>query len=187
MQIILRDITSTDFEAYAYWQLPIHAYHRLNGPYFKKADEAEIAAQMQTIRQRIEAGEEAPIPQKKLISNAREELLGEVNWYWKSEETHWLEIGIVIFDENNWGKGIGRQALKLWINEVFYVQKSIVRIGLTTWSGNAGMMKLAEKLGMKKEAEYRQARIVDGQYYDSVSYGILKSEWELIGANDNVE
>ncbi len=39
------------------------------------------------------------------------------------------------------------------------------------------MMALAEKLGFKKEAEYRKARIVDGQYYDSVSYGILREEW----------
>ena len=31
---------------------------------------------------------------------------------------------------------------------------------------------------MKKEAEYRKARIVNGEYYDSVSYGILKEEWQ---------
>lgn len=40
------------------------------------------------------------------------------------------------------------------------------------------MMKLAEKLGLEKEAEYRKARIVDGKYYDSISYGILKEDWE---------
>ena len=39
------------------------------------------------------------------------------------------------------------------------------------------MMKLAEKIGLRKEAVYRKARIVDNQYYDAVSYGILKEEW----------
>jgi putative hydrolase of HD superfamily len=48
---------------------------------------------------------------------------------------------------------------------------------MTTWSGNTRMMHLAEKLGFVKEAVYRKARIVNGIYYDSVSYGILREEW----------
>jgi putative hydrolase of HD superfamily len=39
------------------------------------------------------------------------------------------------------------------------------------------MMRLAEKLGFIKEAVYRKARIVNNEYYDSISYGILKEEW----------
>jgi putative hydrolase of HD superfamily len=39
------------------------------------------------------------------------------------------------------------------------------------------MMKLAEKVGFTLEARFRNARIVDGKYYDSIGYGILKSEW----------
>ena len=42
-------------------------------------------------------------------------------------------------------------------------------------------MKLAEKLGMKKEAVYRKARIVDNKYYDSLSYGILRQRWDSNG------
>jgi putative hydrolase of HD superfamily len=42
------------------------------------------------------------------------------------------------------------------------------------------MMALAEKLGLKKEAVYRKARIVKGEYFDSVSYGILRDEWETL-------
>ena len=56
----------------------------------------------------------------------------------------------------------------------------LARIGITTWSGNERMMGLSKKLGMKKEAVYRKARIVEGEYFDSVSYGILKTEWDEI-------
>ena len=42
------------------------------------------------------------------------------------------------------------------------------------------MMKLAEKLGLKKEAIYRKARIVESEYYDSISYGVLKEEWDKL-------
>jgi len=64
-----------------------------------------------------------------------------------------------------------------WINEIFAQNPKLIRLGLSTWSGNERMMQLAEKLGLKKEAVYRKARIVGNKYYDSVSYGLLKEEW----------
>ena len=48
------------------------------------------------------------------------------------------------------------------------------------------MMKVAERLGMKEEARIRQARMVDGKYFDAIKMGILRKEWEqplqLMGA-----
>ncbi|BDS11630.1 GNAT family N-acetyltransferase [Aureispira anguillae] len=173
--IRLRTLTLKDLEAYQYWQLPHHKYHTLNGPYFVKESAVEVEVRMTQLREALLNG--TNIAHKKIISNEFDAVIGEVSWYWKSQETFWLEIGIIIFDEQYWGQGIGFSALRLWIAEIFAEKENIVRLGLTTWSGNIGMMKLAEKLGMKKEAEYRKARIVAGKYYDSVSYGILKSEW----------
>lgn len=66
---------------------------------------------------------------------------------------------------------------------MFKSKAALVRIGLTTWSGNHGMIRLAEKLGMKKEAHYRRARIVKGEYFDSISYGMLREEWEMNSKN----
>lgn len=42
------------------------------------------------------------------------------------------------------------------------------------------MLGLAEKLGFKKEAVYRKARIVINEYFDSISYGILREEWDIL-------
>jgi len=106
-------------------------------------------------------------------------MLGMVSWYWQSKETHWLSIGLVIYDAENWGKGIGYEALKLWIDYLFEANKNLVRMDLRTWSGNIGMMKLADKLGFKLEARFRNARIVNGKYYDSIGMGMLKNEWQL--------
>ena len=39
------------------------------------------------------------------------------------------------------------------------------------------MMRLAQKLGYREEARFRNARIVDGHYYDGMGYGILREEW----------
>jgi RimJ/RimL family protein N-acetyltransferase len=49
---------------------------------------------------------------------------------------------------------------------------------MSTWSGNVRMMKVAEKIGMKEEARIRQARIVNGEYFDAIKMGILRQEWE---------
>ena len=39
------------------------------------------------------------------------------------------------------------------------------------------MIKTAAKIGMKEEARIREARIVNGEYFDSVKMGILRREW----------
>ena len=179
MIIKLRKLEKEDLINYGYWRLPNHKYHDFNGPYFRKLTKEEVENEVKTLKDEFEKGNKNPLSEKMIITNEKRELLGEVNWYWKSEETKWLEIGVVIFDERNWGKGIGYKSLKLWIEEMFKLKEEIVRIGLTTWSGNKGMIRLAEKLGMKKEAHYRKARIVKGKYYDSISYGILREEWEM--------
>lgn len=176
--IYLRKISVEDLEQYRYWKLPRHQYHSLNGPYFEKDSELEIDAQIAALRQQFSDGHKDPLPQRKIISTKAHRMVGEVSWYWKSKETCWLEVGIVIFDEKYWGHGIGYDAMVLWITELFKNMPELVRLGLTTWSGNIGMIKLSEKLGMKKEAQYRKARLVKGAYFDSVSYGVLREEWE---------
>jgi RimJ/RimL family protein N-acetyltransferase len=50
---------------------------------------------------------------------------------------------------------------------------------MSTWSGNARMVKVAEKLGMKEEARIRDARIVNHEYFDAIKMGILRTEWTL--------
>lgn len=104
--------------------------------------------------------------------------MGMVSRYWISKETHWTAIGIMIFDPEKWGKGFGYQALGLWCQYLFDTQPLFVRLDLRTWSGNYGMMKLAAKLGFKEEAVFRMARIVEGEYYAGLGYGILRTEWE---------
>lgn len=176
--IVIRNLLLDDLEAYKIWTHPSKAYHKFNGPYFKQATEEEHELLIKDLKSKFDVGQTDVIENKKVIVDGETgDLIGQVNWYWKSIETDWLEVGIVIFNENYWGMGIGYQALKLWINQIFRDHPNIVRVGLTTWSGNERMMSLAEKLGLEKEAVYRKARIVDGTYYDSISYGILKEDW----------
>lgn len=181
INIILRELEIKDLEDFLYWNHPSREFHKFNGPYYKKRNEEELRKYIEDLKILLLKGEKNVLKNKKIIAyKDTDEIIGQVSWYWKSQETQWMEIGIVIFNENYWGRGIGYKALRMWIDEVFKQNPKLIRIGLSTWSGNERMMKLAEKLGLKKEAVYRKARIVHNQYYDSVSYGILKNELKML-------
>src|SRR5699024_8046429 len=104
-------------------------------------------------------------------------IIGIVTAYWAdSHLKQWLEVGISIYDANLWGKGLGSVALSKWLQELFEKFDYLPHIGFTTWSGNQGMQKIGEKCQMKKEAVIRKVRYLNGIYYDSIKYGILREE-----------
>lgn len=109
-----------------------------------------------------------------------DEPVGMLSKGWIDKKTRWMEIGIVIYDPQYWNSGYGTKALTLWTSETFSEHPEIQHLGMTTWSGNMRMMRAAEKLGYKKEAQIRAVRYWQGVYYDSVKYGVLRSEWEAM-------
>lgn len=182
MNVALRDFTLDDLARYRKAIAPEKEFHRLNGPYFglpTKADQDKKILEFA-----LEFAK--PIPGfnfQLIIDQDENRLLGEVTYYWRDERTDWLEVGIAIFEKSDWGKGIGSRALPLWIDRQLRLRPHLVRIGLSTWSGNPGMIALAKKIGLHQEACFKKARIFEGNYYDSLSFGILREEWETIRAN----
>lgn len=179
VKVRLRDITVHDLDDYAYWLQPHHQWQALDGPYYPKTSLEEIPGVISHYKRRIEAGN-FPTRRERLViaDHQTNKLLGMVTCYWIGEETWWLALGIAIFDPAMWGKGIGYEAFGLWTDYQFKAEPKFVRMDLRTWSGNLGMMQLALKLGYQQEACFRKARIVNGEYYDGLGYGILREEWE---------
>lgn len=113
--------------------------------------------------------------QTRLAIIIKNEIVGVLNAHFEDGVLRkWLEIGIAIYDDKKWNQGIGYQAIQLFTTYLFDMFPNIRRIGFTTWSGNYGMMKLGEKLGFTKEAQIRQVRFWQDQYWDSVKYGVLR-------------
>ncbi|MEM7332745.1 MAG: GNAT family protein [Chloroflexota bacterium] len=178
-KIKLRQWTMRDVDVFTYWQQPHHKWHQLDGPYYPKMTTEQVDNLAAKISEKIKIKE--PIPNRYVIADqTTNEMVGIVTWYWESQETNWLSVGIVIFDEANWARGFGFEALGLWSQHLFDTMPELVRLDLRTWSGNMGMMKLAKKCGYKEEARFRMARIVNGKYFDGMGYGVLRSEWETL-------
>ncbi len=129
-----------------------------------------------TLEEYLELVKAAPVnPWRKYVA-LDGELCGLVNASWEDAASGWAEAGIVLYRPGNWGRGLGRRALTLWLEELF-ADARLHRVSLTTWSGNERMVKLALSLGFTEEARMREARLWRGRRWDSVRYGILRREW----------
>lgn len=173
MEITLRPLTHDQLGAF--WQVAFSDPHaewtKWNGPYFH-----EETPTRREFLEDIGVNEFQDNPTRQVIC-LDDKMIGMVSAYFDDGALlRWLDVGITIYDERMWHQGIGTAALRLWITHMFKVI-NLPHIGLTTWSGNERMMRLAEKLGLKMEARVRQVRYWQGQYWDSIRYGVLRDEW----------
>ena len=177
--IVVRDWILEDLESYESWNSGHHLWMDYDGPYYPKMDKLELKYHINILKSSIN-NKRRSNPRKRLVIASKDsnQLIGTLSWYWQSKETNWKSIGISLYDESQWGKSYGFEALSLWIDYLFKMDNELVRLDLRTWSGNIGMIKLSKKLGFTEEARFRKARIVNGQYYDGIAMGILREEWQ---------
>lgn len=171
-KVELKKATEEDVDELYFWKYieDKQEAKKWNGPYILE-DKITKEQYRQEWNRDILTG----IPSSLVIKSGKK-VIGYVGSYWVDKNTNWLETGIVIYNKRFWNGGYGTEAYKLWIDFLFNSTK-LQRIGMSTWSGNMRMIKVAEKLGMKEEARIREARIVNGEYYDAVKMGILRKEW----------
>jgi len=101
---------------------------------------------------------------------------GMVTRSWEApEEGGWLDLGIVIYDPAFWNGGHGTEALRLWTARCFEETPAHL-LTLTTWSGNARMLASARKAGYRECARIPEARLYQGERYDSVKLARLRRE-----------
>jgi putative hydrolase of HD superfamily len=157
---------------------PGQRWQEFDGPYYPRPSPARVAEQVAKLRETITTAT-WPEPRTHLVIADwhNDSLLGRVSWYWVGQETNWLAVGISLYDPACWGRGYGYEALGLWCDYLLAAMPQLLRLDLRTWSGNHGMMALAQKLGFQEEARFRKARVVAGTVYDGLGYGVLREEW----------
>lgn len=170
-ELIIRPIEERDL--YRLWELA----YKEEAPEWKKWDAPYFTHHPVTYERFMEnAGSYIDNDQRwAMVVNG--EVCGMVSYYFEDAQQIWLEMGIVIYRGQNWSKGIGTRVLKLWMSHIFN-SLPVPRVGLTTWSGNKRMIRVAEKLGMTMEGRIRKVRYYEGEYYDSIRMGILREEWK---------
>ena len=87
------------------------------------------------------------------------------------------ELGIVIGDRAYWGRGYGRDAVKL-VLEYGFRYCGVRRIELTTHAKNERAIRCYRACGFVEEGRPRQVLWIDGEYTDLVNMSILRDEWQ---------
>lgn len=106
------------------------------------------------------------------------------------EEEDVRPIGAIFVEDASWrrpelvywlvpevhGDGYGTEALSLAINYVFRVYDHPA-VGAGVYEFNDASRNLLESLGFIEEGRIRKDRFIDGEYTDTVQYGLLRKEW----------
>lgn len=88
------------------------------------------------------------------------------------------ECIIDIGEKEYWGKGYGKESLKLLLDYAFF-ELNLHRISLKVFSFNEKAIRLYSKLGFKNEGLSRQSLYRNGIWNDIIHMGILKEEYIL--------
>jgi len=85
-------------------------------------------------------------------------------------------IGIDIGEDAYLNRGLGTEALRLWVDYLFG-HSAVHKLCLDTWSLNTRMACVAERVGFRLEGVERELIHWQGRWLDRLRFGMLRSEW----------
>jgi putative hydrolase of HD superfamily len=175
VRVTLRDIGPADLDVLAYWLRPEQRWRELDGPTFDQPAPDEIARILEH-RRTLATSRQRPRPRTNLgVADLDTDLiLGEVSQIAGGDAPN---LNIVIYNPDLWGYGLGYEALGLWCDYLFQDPDGSAALTLETWSGNAGMVRLAQKLGFAESTRDRRATVVGGRRHDALRYVLERAEW----------
>jgi RimJ/RimL family protein N-acetyltransferase len=102
-------------------------------------------------------------------------MIGDVSVGWLPGEHQQVEIGYVLHPDHH-GQGFATEAARPLLRIAFEDLKAHRVVGRLE-AGNIASERVLEKLGMRKEAHFRENEFVKGKWTDEIVYAILVSEW----------
>ena len=108
-----------------------------------------------------------------IVVNGTDKVIGSVDFNHRhTDDVHTLH-------PDYWGQGYVPEAASALIGLAFK-DLGLHKIELTCFGYNVQSQRVAEKLGFTLEARIRDRKDAQGNRCDSLIYGLLRSEWEVI-------
>lgn len=173
LPVVLRDRRPEDLPSMGRWLTdPQAEWRKWDSPY------TPAEQTTQTMQSYMEFMKVTPPEADERVIDVGGEVVGLVN---RDEEdpagAGWWDLGILIFNPNYWGGGVGGRALRLWVQDTLDWTDAHI-LTFTTWSGNTRMIRAAHSLGFRECMRVREARVVGGERYDSLRFDLLRREWQ---------
>lgn len=106
-------------------------------------------------------------------------LVGDVGMRFLAEDARQAEIGFTIAPPFQ-GQGYGTEAVR-GVLGLLFTTLGKHRVFASVDPRNTASVALLEKVGMQREAHFRQSLWFKGEWVDDVVYGILAQEWAQRG------
>ena len=157
----------------------------LEGPYLSWLNDPEVTRFMESgafpttlsaLRRYAENVADAPdTVMLAIIEKTTDTHVGNI----KPGPIHWIhrraDLGIMIGERARWGRGYGREAVRLVLAYGFdRLNLNKITLGVDADHGRA--VRLYEGLGFKVEGTEREHRFRDGAYHDNVLMAILRAD-----------
>lgn len=112
-----------------------------------------------------------------IVVKGTDKVIGSVDFNHRHEDDV-LEIGYTLHPDY-WGRSYVPEAARALI-DLGFKDLGLHKIELTCFGYNVQSQRVAEKLGFTLEACIRDRKDAQGNRCDSLMYGLLKSEWEVM-------
>jgi RimJ/RimL family protein N-acetyltransferase len=185
--VILRDRLPSDADRYLYW-LTHGEWHEYDAPWEEGYESLSPERQQKVLNRFIVSCDgEQPRPRRRAIIADRESIpMGWVSSYTQEDAPGTRFVGIDICEDDCLNRGLGTEALQLWIDYLF-ANTDVQRLGLETWSFNPRMIRVAIKAGfVLDEIKYQEIEW-QGKAHDLHRFRLLRSEWEASAKETRVE
>lgn len=134
---------------------------------------AEIKRNQERHAERIERGYTG----LKFMIRARDgNIIGHIGFNWVHYWHRRAELGAWIGDEHYWSGGHGTDALLL-VTDYAFRWFDLRRLTLGTMAINQRAQRSVEKAGFVLEVRQRRATLVNGEWIDTLEYGMMREEW----------
>jgi RimJ/RimL family protein N-acetyltransferase len=115
-----------------------------------------------------------------ITDNGSGRIIGQIVWFKTVQYLDEIEIGYIMYDRSQRGKGHMTEALKLFTRYLFDAKplhnRPVNRIRLCIATENTASCRVAQKAGYTHELTQRQATYGRGRYYDMELYAMLRSD-----------
>lgn len=133
---------------------------------------------VEQVRKFFEVDADRPDPFKTNFAiEAEGKLIGSCGLFEIDETARNCELGIGIGDKEYWGRGYGRDAVKVLLDYAFRL-RNFRRVWLEVHAGNERAIRAYKARGFVEEGRLREHAWLDGRYVDMMLMGVLRDEWE---------
>jgi RimJ/RimL family protein N-acetyltransferase len=169
-RLILRPFEASDLDDFhAYRSLPEVARYLFDEP----SDRADAARRLTNATTMGELTKEDDWLVLAVVLDDR--VIGDVVLKWLNEKDRQGELGYIFHPEFH-GRGLAREASEV-ILELGFGDLGLHRITATCDPRNEPSWRLMERLGMRREAHFRECETLRGEWADLLVYALLADEY----------